>query len=446
MAVPRSIRLMWLITLELARKYTRSLILGFFGGLLLSFLFWRIYPAVIAPLFHRADRIGMVGDFTPITLPLSIQTLISGGLTSLATDGSPLPALSSGWEATNSGKTFAFTIRNDLTWHNGKPVTAHDVNYNIRGVTLIPTGNDTLMAYLQYPYSPFPTLVSRPIFLPGLVGFGPYEVSGISLQGDAVKTLQLNPINLDKFRPKDFVFYQTEADAITAFKLGEVDTLEDLSTLTGLDHWGNIRVQKNTLYNRIVTLFYNMHDSELSDKKIRQGLAFGVPALPYERAYSPIPKTSWAYSDTVKKYMYDPTEAKKLIAHTGLATESATLTLSTFSQYLDTAQAIAASWTALGIKTTVRVENDVPASYQVLLSAQDVPQDPDQYLLWHSTQSQTNVTGYMNVKIDKLLEDGRQELDQNKRKTIYADFQRRLVEDAPAVFLYYSTSYTVSRQ
>ncbi len=442
---PRSVRLVYLIALELARKYTRSLILGFFAGLFLSFLFWKIYPGVIAPFFHHSERIGVVGDFSPSDLPQSIQELISSGLTTLAPDGSPVPALASGWEATNSGKTFVFTIRKDMTWHDGKTVTAHDINYNIRGVTLIPTGNDTLMAYLQYPYSPFPTLVSKPLFLPGLKGFGPYMVSGISLQGGSVKTLQLTPVDMSKHQQKEYVFYQTEAQAILSFKLGEINTISDLSSTNGLQHWGNVSVEKHTKYNRIVTLFFNMHDPKLGDKNIRQGLAYGVPDLPFEHARSPISKTSWAYSSNVKYYDYDPVQAKKLIGHTEIATESAQLTLSTFSQYLDVAQSIAASWTALGIKTDVRVENDVPATYQVLLSAQDVPPDPDQYLFWHSTQTQTNVTGYMNVKIDKLLEDGRQELDQQKRKAIYADFQRRLVDDAPAVFLYYPTTYTVIR-
>lgn len=442
---PRSVRLVYLIVIELAHKYTRSLVLGFLAGLLLSFLFWKIYPGLVAPLFHHTERIGIVGDFTPSNLPLQIQELVSGGLTSLSKDGSPQSALASSWEATNSGKTFLFTIRKDLTWHTGKQVTAHDVNYNIRGVTLIPTGNDTLMAYLQYPYSPFPTLVSKPIFLPGLKGFGPYEVSGITLQGDSVKSLQLSPLDINKNQPKDYVFYQTEAQAILAYKLGEINTISDLSSATSLSHWGNITVEKHMKYNRIVTLFFNMHEPKLEDKNIRQGLAYGVPELPFERAISPLSKTSWAYTETVRNYDYDPIQAKKLIGHTQIATTSAQLTLSTFSQYLDVAQSIAASWTALGIKTDVRVENDVPATYQVLLSAQDVPPDPDQYLFWHSTQSQTNVTGYVNVKIDKLLEDGRQELDQKKRKVIYADFQRRLVEDAPAVFLYYPTTYTITR-
>lgn len=442
---PRSIRILFLIIIELARKYTRSLILGFCIGLFLSFVFWKTYPFVSTTLFLPTERIGLVGEFSPSTLPQLIQNEVSVGLTALSPDGTPIPALASSWEATNSGKTFVFTMRNDWKWHSGKSVTAHDINYNIRGVTLIPTGEHTLIAYLQYPYSPFPTLVSKPIFLPGLNGIGPYRIGRIQLRGGSVKSLQLYPRDEHSARPKQYTFYQTEALAKLAFKLGEIDQLVNISSPSGIADWGNITVDAHTNHNRIVTLFFNMRDPQLSDKSVRQGLAYGIPELQWERAGSPISNTSWAYAKNVRKYSYSPSEASKLLKATQLATNSATLTLSTFPAYLDVAQQIAAAWTTLGVTTTVQVESAVPSNFQVLLSAQDVPPDPDQYPFWHSTQTQTNVTGYVNVKIDKLLEDGRQELDQEKRKVIYSDFQRRLVEEAPAIFLYYPSLYTVTR-
>lgn len=445
MTTPRSVRILFLIIVELARKYTRSLVLGFFIGLFLSFVFWKTYPYVSTSFFLPTERIGLVGDFSPSTLPQVIQDQVSIGLTSLSADGAPVPALASSWEATNSGKTFIFTMRNDMKWHTGKSVTAHDINYNIRGVTLIPTGEHTLIAYLQYPYSPFPTLVAKPVFLPGLNGIGPYKIGRIQLSGGSVKSLQLYPTDESNKQPKRYTFYQTEALAKLAFKLGEIDELADISSPSGIADWGNIHIDEHTNYDRIVTLFFNMRNPELSDKAVRQGLAYGIPDLPWERAGSPISNTSWAYAKNVRKYAYSPQEASRLLKTTHLATTSAELTLSTFPAYLDVAQQIAAAWTALGVKTTVQVESAVPANYQVLLSAQDVPPDPDQYPFWHSTQTQTNVTGYANVKIDKLLEDGRQELDQEKRKVIYTDFQRRLVEEAPAIFLYYPSLFTVKR-
>jgi peptide/nickel transport system substrate-binding protein len=446
MSIAQSTRLAWLVAIELAKKYTRSLILGFFVGLLFSTLFWKLYPLLQSTWFEPVERIGLVGDFTPSSLPLSVQNLISGGLTTLGTDGSAQPNLTTAWEATNSGKTFIFSLSGDKKWHNGAKVTAHDINYNIRGVTLIPSDEHTLVAHLQYPYSAFPALVSKPIFLPGLQGFGEYEVKGIKLQGDLVQSLSLYPANDPKKHAKFYTFYRTEAQAILGFKQGDLNVLEDISTPSALAQWGNVQVEKKVKYDRVVALFFNLHSPLVAEKSARQGLAYAVPQLPYERAISPIAKTSWAYAENIRKYNYDPVQAKRLFNDSPLASISGELKLMTFPSYLDVAQSIASSWTSLGVPTTVQVVSSVPPDYQILLSAQDIPPDPDQYPFWHSTQTQTNITGYVNVKIDKLLEDGRQELNPENRIKIYADFQRRLVEDLPAAFLYYPYSYTITRK
>lgn len=444
MTISHSIRIAYLIALELGRKYTRFLFIGFLIGLVASVVFYRAYPYLTSQVLYKTERIGIIGEYNPSSLPLSVQTLISHGLTNVLPDGKVESMLSQSWEATNSAKTFTFTLRKDLEWSNGKKVVASDINYNIRGVTLIPIDDYSLVAHLQYPYSPFPTLVSKPILLPGLKGFGEYKVKGISLQGDTVRSIQLEPKS-EKSATKAITFYRTEAQGVLAFKLGEIATLEELSTASALKDWGDVTIHERIRYDRIVTLFFNTRDPLLSDKSIRQGLSYGVPELPYKRAGSPISQTSWAYTDNVRNYAYDPVMAKKLLTRTPIASSSSELILSTFPAYLDVAQSIASSWNALGIHTTVKVENAVTPNFTVFLSAQDLPPDPDQYPLWHSTQTQTNITGYANVKIDKLLEDGRQELDYDKRTKIYTDFQRRLVEDAPAAFLYYPTVYTVTR-
>ncbi|MCG2691827.1 hypothetical protein L6272_03300, partial [Microgenomates group bacterium] len=93
----------------------------------------------------------------------------------------------------------------------------------------------------------------------------------------------------------------------------------------------------------------------------------------------------------------------------------------------------------------VKIVNSIDPDFQALLVAQEIPLDPDQHALWHSTQD-TNITHYSDLKIDKLLEDGRKISDQAKRKEIYQDFQRFLLEDSPAIFLSYPTTYTISRK
>jgi peptide/nickel transport system substrate-binding protein len=64
--------------------------------------------------------------------------------------------------------------------------------------------------------------------------------------------------------------------------------------------------------------------------------------------------------------------------------------------------------------------------------------DPDQFNIWHSSQQapgQFNFIGYNNPAVDKLLEQGRLELNPDKRMKIYHEFARVLLEDSPIVYL-----------
>lgn len=363
----------------------------------------------------------------------------------ISPDGSPAASLATSWTATDSGKTYTFELRDDATWHNGKPVTADSINYHIQDVSVTVAGPHTIKMQLKAAYSPFPTLVAKPLFLPGLVGFGPYKVGRIRLKGDAVNYLKLIPMN-GRGPNREYRFYRTETLAVTAYKVGDVDRLEDMSSPHDLTSWGNTQIVATPQHGRIISLFFNMNHPLLKEKSFRQALAYGVPPLAGDRALSPIPNTSWAFTDKVKKYAYTPATVAKLLAATKKPTEADPLILTTFLPYLETADTIAASWRELGIATQVRVESTVPSEYQVLLSAQDVPPDPDQYPFWHSTQTNTNITHYVNVKIDKLLEDGRQTTDLEARKKYYADFQRHIVEDIPAFTLVYGTVYAISRK
>ncbi|MEK7544432.1 MAG: ABC transporter substrate-binding protein [Patescibacteria group bacterium] len=457
-------RYLILVTRELSKKYTFPLLIGFFLGLFGMIGFRQIAPKLLNQIAAPTIHVGLVGDVTPATLPLSIQTLISSGLTRLGPDGSPEPDLATKWEATDAGRTYVFTIAENTLWHGGGHVQARDINYNIRDVTFSVNSPYSLRATLKEPFAPFLTLVSKPILQVGLKGMGNYRVGSIRLKGETVQSLRLEPI-ADRLAPaREYRFYRTEAMATLAFHLGDVDVLEDMSASDAFSSWKNSSVSAHPRYDRVVALYFNTKDPMLGDKSFRQALGFAVPPLSnaapaasdgagsfdvpdlgFERAYSPIPKTSWGYTDSIKKYEYDPATTKKLMTSAKMASESANLTITTFSQYVDVAQKIATSWTNLGVPTTVQVVNTI-GQFQVLLSAQAIPPDPDQYPLWHSTQASTNLTGYLNVKIDKLLEDGRKELDTEKRKKIYYDFAKRLVEDAPALFLYYPTTYTVTRR
>ena len=438
--------IVWLIE-GLIKKYYRQILLGLFVGIIIVAFSKDTLLAAERLIVKQTVFIGVIGDYSTDNLPESILQEISYGLTAFDQNGKIAGGLASSWEATDSGKTFLFHLQDGATWHDGKKVTASDINYNIKGVTMEIVDPLTLRFSIpEKTAMPFLVVASRPVFRKGLVGIGPYKVSSFIFKGGSFLSLTLTPKDLEK-STKHYKFYKTEAQALLAYKIGEVDRIENLATKpTDMTNWANTSTIDTPDYTQVVTLFFNLKNDRLKEKSFRQGLTYGIPDLLGERAYSPIAKTSFAYTDAVKHYAYDEKQAKKLIDQTASGTASATLTINTFTPYLDTAQKIADSWTALGIKTDVKIENTIPSDFQVLLTTQPIAKDPDQYPFWHSKQRQTDIIGYVNLKIDKLLEDGREELDQEARKKLYVDFQKRLVEDLPAVYLLYPKAYTIIRK
>lgn len=77
--------------------------------------------------------------------------------------------------------------------------------------------------------------------------------------------------------------------------------------------------------------------------------------------------------------------------------------------------------------------------FDVVLLGWSLSLDPDQYSIWHSSQQapgQFNFIGYNNPRVDKLLEQGRLELNPDKRMAIYHEFAELLLEDSPIVYLF----------
>jgi peptide/nickel transport system substrate-binding protein len=58
-----------------------------------------------------------------------VTSKIMEALVDLDAKGNPSPVLATSWEATPDGKTITFKLREGVTWHDGKPFTAADVQY-----------------------------------------------------------------------------------------------------------------------------------------------------------------------------------------------------------------------------------------------------------------------------------------------------------------------------
>lgn len=432
------------------KKFKLLLLLGTVIGTFFFLLLPKVKP--LLSNFSQGNKIGVVGRYSIEELPFEIQSKISQGLTSVSKSGEIEPGLATSWESQNEGREWIFKIGN-YKWQDGTSVRASDINYKFSDVAVQIVDDKTIKFTLKDSFSPFPSIVGRPIFKRGLLGTSEWKVAKITSisSGRYLESIKLE--NVKNGIIESYKFFPNEDAARTAFKLGEIDELQDLSDLKDLKDWKNVKVTSVNREDMYVGLFINNEDPILSDKSLRQALAYAINKSSFvgERAISPISPTSWAFNPQVKPYQFNTARAKELLDTIPKEQkENLLIKLVTTPALLATADKIKADWENIGIKAQIQVSNTPPEDFQTLLAIQPIPPDPDQYSFWHSTQDTTNITRYKNSKesqrIDKLLEDGRRTLDQEERKKIYMDFQRFLVEDSPVIFLYHPITYMISRK
>lgn len=224
------------------------------------------------------------------------------------------------------------------------------------------------------------------------------------------------------------------------------------------------------LGNNYTYLGFNLKHKPFDDIRVRKAINYAIDkqelidgvllglgepvASPYK------PGTRWA-NPKLEPYSYDPEKARELLRSAGfedhdndgildrngkpLAFEI--LTNNGNKQREMSAVLIQRRLKEIGIDVSIRkvewasfIERFIKTGdFDVVLLGWSLALDPDQYSIWHSSQQepgQFNFIGYNNPQVDKLLEQGRLELDPDKRMKIYHEFARILLEDSPVVYLY----------
>lgn len=222
---------------------------------------------------------------------------------------------------------------------------------------------------------------------------------------------------------------------------------------------------------------YNLRHPLFRDKRIRQamtaaiskdeliqGVLFGMG----QKAHGPIVPGRWAYNPAVKDIDYNPKHAAELLAEAGWKEKNSAgilvrngqpfkftiLTNQGNQQRLMTAQIIQQRLLQVGIDVKIRVvewaaflkEFVNKGDFEVVLLAWSISQDPDMYDIWHSSKNkpgELNFIGYNNAEVDRLLIEGRNTFDIEKRKHAYYRIQDIFADEQPYTFLYVPDSLPV---
>ncbi|HEX7543151.1 MAG TPA: ABC transporter substrate-binding protein [Patescibacteria group bacterium] len=441
----------WLF-LEFIKKYSRLILMSFFIGFISLIGFLSVSP-YLKIIFNKQEVIGLVGNYDFTNLPDEIMTKVSNGLVTVNEKGEIIPVLANSWEVKDGGKQYRFYLKNNLLWNDDKKFTASDINYQFSDVKIKVVDKNVLDFYLNKPLGIFPTYLSKPLIRPPLIGIaGFYKLGKYKIFNGSLLELTLVPNTKDLMTIK-YKFYNNESDLVTAYKIGEINkmTLTKKSVADTFVNWKNSQIVKSVDYSRLLTLFFNNKEKNFTNKDIKDAFSMMVDYQKLadfgEIARGPIPPISWAYNSSLKTNIYDIETATKIVKKEIIATESAQINLLTSYDYYDVADSIAGEIKKTGLKIDINmISYDRLDKFDLLLVFWKVPQDPDQYYFWHSTQQEGNISNYKNVKIDKLLEDGRASINIEERNKIYQEFQKTIQDDPPALFLYYPYVYTIKKK
>lgn len=380
---------------------------------------------------------GMVGIYNTQTLPTTITNLISQPLVAFDSQGNLQPKLAQSWQVSEDATTYTLTLKDNLSWSDGTPLKSQDLMFNLPDDVSVTYPNATTIQFkLTESYSPLLTLLTNPVFKgKSLIGTNGYKVRSVDYNQDIVSRISLTPPNTRL--PEIIIrFYPDERTLKTAFDLGEVDSLIGPADILAYKALKNVQLSKIGVSNHLVAVFYNMKDPILSDRNLRLALSYASPKITgEERAKTPIANSSWAYNDSARDALDNLDLAQSYLSKAHY--DKSQIILTTTPALEPVAESVIEGWKRVGIDGAVRVESGVPQNFQALLISEAIPQDPDQYALWHSTQTTTNLTKYSSPRVDKDLEDARKATDVNVRKERYADFQKVIVDDSPATFLYF---------
>ena len=270
--------------------------------------------------------------------------------------------------------------------------------------------------------------------------------------------------------------FKDPTSLLLAFERGEVDVHQALTDPREIERARKIpsaQVYKAApAIGPLTWLAFNTKSPKLADKRVRQAINFAIDKKYIiesmlgnmnARSTGPIAMGSPYYSADVEKYDFNLGQATKLLDDAGLkpGANGVRMTLDidaipgsadfkAIQEYMKPALA------KIGIEANVRLSPDFPtwarrvSSLQFEATLDSVYNWGDPVIGVHRTWLSSNIKpgviwsntqSYSNPKVDEWLAAAGQEMNLAKRKELYKQMQKAVVDDCPVAFLYEQAFY-----
>lgn len=247
-----------------------------------------------------------------------ISRLIFSGLLKYDKELQLIPDLAASWQTSEDQKTFTFVLKDNISWHDGQPLTADDVVFtfqsirdpdfksplliSFRGVEIEKVDEKTVKFILPEPYPAFLEVLTAGILpehiwgeIPPInanlteynfkpIGSGPWKFEKLAKDRPGnIKSYTLIP-NPDYYGQKPYLekitfkFYPDFPTAVGALKNHSVEGISFLPKELKNDLSGQKNLSYYSFYlPQYTAIFFNQKQKEvLKDKKIRTALALSI--------------------------------------------------------------------------------------------------------------------------------------------------------------------------
>ncbi|MCL4424139.1 MAG: ABC transporter substrate-binding protein [Firmicutes bacterium] len=399
------------------------------------------------------------------------------------------PGLALSWKALDD-RHWEIVLRQGVKFHDGTPLTAKDVKFtldriinpdqksprrsNLEAIDKVEIVDDyKLTVTTKAPYPILPGRLADELIVPAdyvkkvgdaefaknPIGTGPYKF--IKWVKDDQVVLEANT-NYWKGAPtiKTVIFrpIPETSTRIAELQTGAVDIIVNVppDQVKTLESGTNTRVSTAPSSRVIFIGFVANKGGPLANAKVRQAINYAVDVDSIiknillgngYRVASPLTKAHFGYDPDVKPYTFDPGKAKELLKEAGYPNGVELTMDSPNGRYLmdkEIAEAVVGQLAQVGIKVKLNVlewgvyvkkimAKELTGMYLLGWGNSTFDADGTLYPLLRTGQ---RFSYYENPKLDKLLDEARSTIDEQKRLADYHEAVKIINQDAAWLFLH----------
>ena len=421
----------------------------------------------------------------------NVRTKIYDNLVYFNEDMELQAGLATDWEPVDE-LTWEFTLREDVTFHDGTPFTAEAVQANLERVIdpemasqraflftmldeITVVDDYTVRVSTQYPFAPLLSHLAHDAA--GLASPAALEEAGY----DEVEPIGTGPFRFVSWDPGNEVILERNEDywgdlpnpervvfrvvpeestRLALIERGDAHVAEILQPASmervEASDGMNLRLFPSLSLNYIG---FNVDKEPFDDPRVRQAISMAVDVQAMidgivegagTRAIGPISEAVVGYHPDLEPLPYDPDMAAELLAEAGLEDGfSTTLWTNDNPTRIAIAEIVQNNLADLNIDVEIEVlewgaylDQTAEGLHDMfILGWVTVTGDADygMYALLHSSNvgAPGNRSFYRNDRVDELLDQGRRETDPEERVELYHEVQEILIDEAPMLNLYH---------